>query len=196
LITVNLQTAIAFFYLLFIGSVYVTIILTDLKFRIIPNKIVYPGIIFVLAFMIINSSLYLYLYYNRLKGDDFGVYLLEAGFFQIQLYSVLKSVGMILLSSFLIAAFFALLVWVTKERGMGGGDVKLGFLIGLFNGFPINIVAIFLGFVMGAVTSLVLVLLKIKTLKDTVPFGPFLILGSIISLIWGARIWTFYINLF
>ena len=79
---------------------------------------------------------------------------------------------------------------------MGGGDIRLGFLIGIFNGFPQNIIAIFMGFILGAALSLVLVMLKMKTLKDTIPFGPFLITGSVIALIWGLQIWDFYINLF
>lgn len=194
--TVGYATIVTFIYLLVIGSVYIILFLTDMKRRIIPNKIVYPAIIFALLFMVVTSGVYLILYYRRLSADAFGVYLLEAGYFKIFAFNVLKSIGTVLISSTAIAAFFAFLVYITKGRGMGGGDIRLGFLIGVFNGFPQNIIAIFLGFVMGASISLVLIMLKIKTLKDTVPFGPFLIAGSIISLIWGAQLWEFYINLF
>jgi len=187
---------ISFVYLLIVGSAYIVLLLTDLKFKLIPNKIIYPTIIFVLLFMILNASLYLFLYHRRLSADALGVYLLKAGYFQIQAYSMLKALGTVLLSSAVIAAFFAFLVYITKGRGMGGGDIRLGFLIGLFNGFPQNIIAIFLGFILGATLSLVLVMLKIKTLKDTVPFGPFLIAGSVIALIWGTQIWNFYVHLF
>jgi len=193
---VNYSTIIAFAYLLIVGSAYVVLLLTDFKFKMIPNKIIYPTIIFVLLFMIINSSLYLFLYHRQLSADAFGVYLLKTGYFQMQVYNMLKALGVVLLSSTVIAAFFAFLVAITKGRGMGGGDIRLGFLIGLFNGFPQNIIAIFLGFILGATLSLVLVMLKIKTLKDTVPFGPFLIAGSVIALVWGTQIWNFYIHLF
>jgi len=193
---VNYSTVIAFAYLLVVGSVYVTLLLTDLKRRLIPNKIIYPAIVFVIIFMIVNSALYLFLYHRKLSADPFGVYLLQAGYYKLQVYNMLKALGTVLLSSTLIAGFFAFLVYITKGRGMGGGDIRLGFFIGLFNGFPQNIIAIFLGFVIGATLSLVLVMLKLKTLKDTIPFGPFLIAGSIIALIWGAEIWNFYIHLF
>ena len=196
LLLVDLSTVITFIYLLVLGSVYIVLLLTDLKYRIIPNKIVYPAIVFVLLFMVVNASYYLIAYYNGLKNDPFGVYLLEAGYFHVQAYGLLKSFGLVLLSSTVIAAFFALLVHITKGKGMGGGDIRLGFLIGLFNGFPQNVIAIFTGFVLGASVSLILVSLKIKSLKDTVPFGPFLILGSLIAMIWGVQIWNFYINLF
>jgi prepilin signal peptidase PulO-like enzyme (type II secretory pathway) len=92
----------------------------------------------------------------------------------------------------IICLFFLLLVWATKGRGMGWGDVKLGFLIGLVNGFPYGFEAIFFGFVFGAIYSLVLILLKKKTVKDTIAFGPFLILGSVFVLIWGERILNWY----
>ena len=187
---------ISFVFLLVIASAYIILVLTDLKFKIIPNKIVYPAIIFVFLFMIFNAVFYLVSSYLRLKNDTFGVYLLESGYLHSQVFYVLKSLGMVYLSSLLIAGFFALLVKITKGKGMGGGDIKLGLLIGLFNGFPQNIIAIFLGFVIGAFTSLILIMLKIKTMKDTVPFGPFLILGSAIALIWGQELWQLYITLF
>lgn len=193
---VGYSTIITFAYLLVIGSVYVTLVLTDLKHRLIPNKIVYPAIFFSLLFVIFTSAFYLVLYYRQLQADPFGSYLIQAGYFKLLVFNVLRSVGAVLISSTAIAGFFALLVYLTKGRGMGGGDIRLGFLIGIFNGFPQNIVAIFSGFIMGALVSLILIMLKMKTLKDTVPFGPFLIAGSIVALLWGTHIWNFYINLF
>jgi len=195
-ISVGYPTIITFSYLLIMGSVYVALFLTDLKHKIIPNKIVYPAIIFAVLFMVISSAAYLFIYHKRLSADPFGVYLLKAGYFKLYTYNVIKSVIYVLVSAMGIAGFFALLVYITKGRGMGGGDIRLGFLIGIFNGFPQNIIAIFLGFITGAVISLVLIMLKIKTLKDTVPFGPFLIAGSVIAMIWGSQLWDFYINLF
>jgi len=193
---VNYSTIITFIYLLIVGSFFLVLFLTDLKYRIIPDKIVYPAIIFVVLFMLINAGLFLALYYRQLSQDAFGVYLLKAGYFKLYAYNVIKAVGVDLFSAALIASFFAFLVYITKGKGMGGGDIRLGFLIGVFNGFPHNVIAIFLGFIMGAVLSLILVMLKLKTLKDTVPFGPFLIAGSFIALLWGSNIWNFYINLF
>jgi prepilin signal peptidase PulO-like enzyme (type II secretory pathway) len=100
------------------------------------------------------------------------------------------------ISAFVIGLFFFLLTKIKDGKAMGGGDVKLAFLIGLFNGFPYNVLAIFLGFLFGSVFSLGLILMKRKTVKDTVPFGPFLILGSVVALIWGSQIIDWYINLY
>jgi len=187
---------VSFVFLILIASAYIIIFLTDLKHQIIPNKVVYPAIILVVLFMIVNASVYLISTYSKLKSDPFGVYLLEAGYLHVQGLHILKSLGITFLSALLIAGFFFLLVRITKGRGMGAGDIKLGLLIGLFNGFPQNIIAIFSGFLIGAIASLFLILFKVKSMKDTIPFGPFLIIGSIVALIWGYDLWSFYTTLF
>jgi leader peptidase (prepilin peptidase)/N-methyltransferase len=193
---ININTVLNLTYYLVIGGFYITILLTDLKYKLIPNKVVYPAIIFNLFYFIVRTIIFYILSYNRFSNNAFGVYLLEVGLLKMQLFNVIKSLVITIVSSGAISLFFAFLVWITKGRGMGGGDIKLGFLIGLFNGFPFNVLAIFLGFVFGAMTSLVLIILGKKTMKDTVPFGPFLILGSVATLFWGAQLWALYINLF
>lgn len=195
LVAVDISSIITFFYLLVVMSFYIILFLTDLKEKLIPNKIVYPAIIFVLSFLILSAVVYFVLYYNQLKADTFGQYLLEAGILKVQIMNSVRSFVTLIVSASGIAAFFAFLVWITKGRGMGSGDIRLGFLIGLFNGFPFNVMAIFLGFVFGAVISLIMIALKKRTLKDTIPFGPFLIAGSIVALVWGPAIWGWYINL-
>ena len=185
-----------FIFLSFLLCIYVIIFLTDLKYYLIPDIIVYLGIILTVVFVVGGYTWDLYTYYQKLAGDPFGVKLIEVGFWNSRLQFVLQSLGMTLISAAAVALFFLFLVWITKERGMGAGDIKLGLLIGLFNGFPGNFIAIFLGFVFGAVLSLFLITFKRKTLKDSVPFGPFLIMGSIVSLLYGNAILNWYINLF
>ena len=187
---------LTFFYLLVVFSVYVVLILTDLKFRLLPNRIVIPTIFFVLGYIVLSYTYALAKSYFALKNDDFGRYLLEAGLWNSRFYSVLQSFGVIIISTFVIFMFFWFLIFITKGRGMGGGDLKLSILIGLFNGFPNNILSIFLGFFLGAVISVGLILLKKKTMKDTIPFGPFLILGSIIGFVYGTQLLNWYFRLF
>lgn len=90
------------------------------------------------------------------------------------------------------AGFFGLLVLVSKQKWMGLGDVFIGAIMGIFLGFPFVLVALFLAFVLGAIFSLILMLFKKKSLKDTVPFGPFLILATIIAFFWGEKIIEMY----
>lgn len=81
--------------------------------------------------------------------------------------------------------FFLLLVLVTRGRGMGLGDVKFSFLIGLFLGFPGVLIGLYLAFLTGALISIILILWRKKFLKDSIPFGPFLVLGTFIGLYFG-----------
>ena len=100
-----------------------------------------------------------------------------------------------LVSSGVIGGFFLVLVLLSKERWMGWGDVKLGFLVGLILPWPLTIVVLLLAFVGGSVISLLLVGLKIKSMKDSVPFGTFLAAATIITLIWGQAIADWYLGL-
>lgn len=91
-----------------------------------------------------------------------------------------------------VAGMFLLLVLGTKGKGMGGGDIKLGFLVGLLTGWPGAIVAVFFSFLTGALFSVLLIFLRIKRLGETVPFGPFLSLGTLIAMLWGDKMIAFY----
>ena len=78
---------------------------------------------------------------------------------------------------------------------MGLGDVKLAFLIGLVLGFPGTVLALYIAFLTGGLSGIILILWKKKKLKYAVPFGPFLVLGSLIMLFWGNEIVDWYLNL-
>lgn len=85
--------------------------------------------------------------------------------------------------------FFVLIFLLTRGRGMGFGDVKFVFLMGLILGFPKIIVGMYAAFLTGAVVSIILILAKKKKFKgSTIAFGPFLVLGTLIALFWGEVI--------
>jgi leader peptidase (prepilin peptidase)/N-methyltransferase len=87
------------------------------------------------------------------------------------------------LSSWLgIFLFYYLIIWVSKG-GMGGGDLKLSVYLGIFLGFPTSIYAIYYGFLVGGIFAIILLITGKKGLKAKIPFGPFLIIGSLLSLI-------------
>jgi len=72
---------------------------------------------------------------------------------------------------------------------MGFGDVKLAFLMGLILGFPKIIASLYIAFLTGAVISLILIILRKKKLKGgTIPFGPFLVFGTWIGMLFGEKI--------
>lgn len=99
------------------------------------------------------------------------------------------------LSAVLATFFFYLLYLITKRRGMGFGDVKLAFLLGLLLGWPFTLVAFYVAFLTGAITGVILILVKNKSLKSQIAFGPFLILGTVVALVWGQAIINFWHSL-
>lgn len=88
--------------------------------------------------------------------------------------------------------FLWLLHYLTRGKGMGWGDVKLGFLLGLVLGWPLVLVAYFLAFLTGACVGVILIILRKKRLKSRIAFGPFLILGMTIAKLWGEKILSGY----
>jgi len=100
-----------------------------------------------------------------------------------------------LIGSAVTGGFFLLLVLLSKERWMGWGDVKLGFLIGLVVFWPQTIALLLLAFVGGSIVSLLLVSLKIKSMKDAVPFGTFLAAAAIACFIFGQPLVNWYLGL-
>lgn len=98
------------------------------------------------------------------------------------------------LSGTAVAAAFAGLIIITRGRGMGWGDVKYVFFLGLALGFPNVVVAVLSAFFLGAALSLVLIALRQKKINQTIPFGPFLSLGAIIALYFGPQIVNWYLN--
>lgn len=83
---------------------------------------------------------------------------------------------------------------IFKRDAMGGGDVKLAAMIGAFIGWRYTVISLFLGFFLGALAGIFLVFSKIKSREDMVPFGPFIVLGSLITLLYGERILVWYIG--
>lgn len=68
---------------------------------------------------------------------------------------------------------------------MGAGDIELGALLGLWIGAPAIWVGLWLAFVVGALYGVGLMVNKKATMRSAVAFGPFLIVGAYISLLYG-----------
>lgn len=109
-------------------------------------------------------------------------------------YTVLIGLWQAILMGILIAGFFMLLIIITRGKGMGGGDVKLGALMGLALGFPNSMLALVLAFLSGAILALLLIVLGKKRFGQTLPFGPFLVLGALTALFWGKEIISWYLQ--
>jgi len=89
---------------------------------------------------------------------------------------------------------FMLIINLIYPKGMGMGDVKLSLMIGAF--LVKNVITgLFMGFLAGALYGLIIII-KRRKLGQTIPFGPFISLGSIIALFWGDNILKWYTGFF
>lgn len=88
------------------------------------------------------------------------------------------------------------LIIVASRGGMGGGDMKLGAMLGAFLGWKVLLVAVLSAVLLGGGVAIVLLVLGRKGRKDPVPFGPFLALGGLIGLFWGEGIIRWYLGAF
>ena len=154
-------------YLLFAATTMV-LVLTDLDHKRIPNRILYPATVA-------------------------GVLLITSG------AAADHSIGAIPRALAGGGIYFGLLLVIAllARGGFGMGDVKLAFLLGTFLAFPswdTLGAGIFLAFLIGGLVSLILLITKKKGRKDAIPFGPPLILGAWISLVWGQRLVDWYLG--
>lgn len=97
---------------------------------------------------------------------------------------------------FFAAGGLLFLIAVISRGGMGGGDIKLAAVLGLLLGWQQILVALFLAFLAGSLAGLTLLMLKVVRLKEAIPFGPFLGLGAVITILAGDKIIFWYTSLF
>jgi prepilin signal peptidase PulO-like enzyme (type II secretory pathway) len=90
-----------------------------------------------------------------------------------------------LLAGLISANILLFLNLITNGRGMGLGDVKLAILIGAIVGLNMFLVWIFFSFIAGSIVGIILIALKKANLKQKIAFGPFLIIGLVLSFYFG-----------
>ena len=104
-------------------SFLILIFVFDLKYQLIPDKISIPAIIIIFIFQIILS--------------------LIRNNYELQV----TSYGLLLLAAIIISGFFALQFILSKGKWIGGGDIRLGFLMGIILGWPMGLLALFLAYI-------------------------------------------------
>lgn len=90
----------------------------------------------------------------------------------------------------------AIMVYASREKWMGSGDIKVGLILGLILGYPIIILGLFLAFLAGSIVGLTYIKLAGKTIKDSLPFTPFLIFSLLVSLLYGKVVMGWYLGSF
>jgi leader peptidase (prepilin peptidase)/N-methyltransferase len=152
---------------LWFAAVVMVLVVVDLDHKRIPNRILYPGTVVALVLLSIGGWI---------DGD-------------------LGSVGRGLLGG---AGYFAflLVVALAARGGFGMGDVKFGFLLGLFTAhrsWEALAVAVVMAFLVGGVISMVLLVLRRAGRRDTIPFGPSLAIGAAVGLAAAGPIVAWYL---
>jgi leader peptidase (prepilin peptidase)/N-methyltransferase len=156
--------------ILFYFCLFIVLLVIDLEHGLILNKIVYPALVVALLISILFS-----IFFPQSEiVPDIGQAAIGGG------------IGLVLF----------LLVVLISRGGMGWGDVKLAAFIGLVTGFPLVFVALLIGIILGGLVAGLLLALKIKKRKETIPFGPFLSVATIVTLLWGSNVLSWYLGLF
>lgn len=157
--------------------------LIDFRLRIIPDQI---NIFLTVLGLFAAVLKYFYLALNRgFLGEYSGWFDLSNNVFANHLSAGIIGLGL-----------FGLIVFLSRGRGMGLGDVKLAGALGLLLGWPDAVFAFFMSFIIGAAIAVLLITFRKKSLKDAVPFGPFLALGTVVTVFFGKEILDFYFRLF
>lgn len=145
-----------FFQMIIFSSLLVALSFIDGQYFLLPDRLVFPGM-------------------------GVGLFFL----FAFRPVPVLSGIGGAVLCAGLLLGIAWLSQWLFRKKGMGGGDIKLTAMVGLFLGWPRGLLALFLAAVLGLVGWSVLVLLGRRRFGDRIPFGIFLALGAWLSLFCG-----------
>jgi len=94
---------------------------------------------------------------------------------------------------FLGGGLFFLIILVSRG-GMGGGDLKLGAMLGAFLGWKALLFGLFVAIVLGGVIGTAFLATGVRGRKDPIPFGPFLAAGGAMALVWGERAFSWWVR--
>lgn len=181
----------------FFVSVLAALFLTDLKKMLLPDRITLPAIVIGMIFIIIITVIKIIFLYSYLSQTRVGQLLLPPHGDYFQRHALVAAGPLFggILMELILGGFFYFLIIITRGKGIGGGDVKLGAFMGLMLGFPQSILAVILGFLSGAIFALSLIFAGKKQFGQSIAFGPFLVIGALVALFWGDKILDWYLHL-
>lgn len=167
-------------------SLIVPLVFIDLRHKLLPNAITYPGL--ALLFML------------RAIAPDPWILAHTPKFFGLDRAPVW---AMSMFGSVLGAAAGGGALWLVREayyrlrhvEGMGLGDVKMMLMVGAFLGWQLTLLTIFLGSLLGSFVG-VLLIIRGGSMKMQIPFGVFLGPAAIIALLVGKQFFGWYLGLY
>lgn len=199
-LTNNVDLDVIFFGIRIIGLLvltlyFIVIFMVDLKYEIILERVINSAIILTVSCHLVILLLFylnIFAYYDTAPYHSIFSYPPAWSPFNTALFTMLIN----FLTGIIVALFFRFLIFVSRGRGLGEGDIKLGFWLGLLLGFPNILPGMFIAFVSGGIIGLLLIITKLKKFGQTVPLAPFLVVGSYLALFFGDRIINWYLKTF
>jgi leader peptidase (prepilin peptidase)/N-methyltransferase len=146
-------------------SALLTIAWIDSDHLIIPDAITLPGIIL---------------------GVLCSLWILPVGFVN-SLIGVIVGGGVLLAMAWISPFLFG-------KEGLGGGDIKLLAMVGAFLGWQLTLATLMIASILGALMGVGLIAVSAMKRGQYMPFGPFLALGAVISLLFGPEIMAWYLG--
>jgi leader peptidase (prepilin peptidase)/N-methyltransferase len=171
-----------------LASALIVLTFTDLRERLLPDRITFPGI----------AAGFLFALWLPLEDGTAALLLRLLG--GTNLPAVLLSVADALLGALLGAGLLFALgeIWYRLRRveAMGLGDVKMMGMVGLFLGIKLTVLTLLLGSLLGSLLGGLFLLLAGKDTRYELPFGTFLGVAALIALFWGPQLVASYLSLF
>lgn len=161
-----------FFFFVYIMIILIIMFFIDLRTKIIPDELVIAGLAGGLVAFTYNIFIPLEIYPSTSWWEP--------------LIGILPGSGVLLSITVL-----GMIIYKSDEV-MGMGDVKIFAPVGMFLGWKMCMLTLVVSMFVGGITSIILVLFRIKKRKDTIPFGPFITLATLIVILFGKDIWGWY----
>jgi leader peptidase (prepilin peptidase)/N-methyltransferase len=158
----------------FYACLFTIVFVIDLEHGLILNKVVYPSMVVALLLALIPQS--------WLTQEFWLTPAIKPGIASAALGG---GIGFVVF----------LLIALVSRGGLGWGDVKLAALIGLATGSPLVFVAIIMAAILGGIVAVGLLISRRRKRREAIPFGPFLALAAMVTLLWGSNILDWYLGL-
>jgi leader peptidase (prepilin peptidase) / N-methyltransferase len=160
--TISDYVSLGFWLAILVGLIILA--LYDLKEMLLPDRVLKPLVLLVISWQVALLVL----------EGDLGAFISH------------------LAAAFVLGLAFYGLYAISSGRWMGGGDVKLVFVLGLILGLSKSLVAMLLAFNTAAIYSLLMLGTRRLSRKDLIPFGPFLIAATVVAQLHGQQLLELY----
>lgn len=191
-IAVPLKIGFTFFAFIWVFVLWTLLLMSivDFRLKIIPNSLVVA-----ILFLGVVSLVYQYIY------PPTSIVAITEGLNLLGHYSLVLTASFNFFVNHVVAVGAGILLFggiylLTRGRAMGFGDVKLVGALGFLIAWPDILVVLVTPFLVGSLVGLPLILSKKLKLKSSIPFGPFIAIGVLLTFFFGYDIVNAYFGIF